>query len=409
MFKKTTGLNRAVFGFRRFGDIRFREKYRPIYSFFKRATGTKIIVYNRRDVKIEEIGDDIQKGILGRCTFELIESGCGAFNFELLSKPQNEILHAYRIDIHLFGDTEPWYSGEIIKRPKDGSTSKPYKYSGFGFLNQLKTCKVNQQYNATTFPVAADREVGAVMDHAMRTFIEPETKIVYSATKIIAAGFTITDINFDRTSAQEAANELANVAQNYQYGVDEDREFFFRPVDTTINADAIRFVGKNIRDFIYKEPNAGKVINEIDVLNGEITDGSNYIVTVSDAASQASYGKRWGTYYTPISLSLADAERIANYQLSKSKDPEESATLKNVEIIEQTRITAEGKARVFDKDGTKYEMYIKKVKYNTSSKGITMDWTLGEIDAPFENEILKLLRNIENQTLLQAANVAQLS
>jgi len=409
MLKKTSGLNRAMFGFRRFGFIRFREKYLTTYTFSKLSKGTKIIVYDRNDLKIEEIGDDTQKGILGNCTFELIEKGCGFFSFELLDNPQHEILHNYRIDIHLFGDIDPWYSGEIFKRPRTGSTKKPYKYSGYGFVSQLDTCKVNQRYNATTFPTAADREVGAVADHTMRTYIEPETKIVYAASKIVAAGFTITDVNFARTSAQEAVEQLANAAQNYQYGVDEDREFFFRAIDTDVNADAIRSVGKNVNDFTYREPDSEKVINEIDVLNGEITDKSNYITTVSDATSQATYGKRWGRYTIPVALTLSDAERIANYQLSILKDPETSATLKNVEIISQTRIPAEGKARIFDKDGTKYEMYIKKVKYNISSKGITMDWTLGEIDIPFENEILKLLRNIENQALLQAANVAQLS
>jgi len=402
-------IKRAIFGFRRFRDIRFREALFNVLNFPKQNKGVKLKIYDRDGIKLQEIGDDIQNNILGKVRFELIERGCGAFSFELKGLPSIDIEFTHRVDIHLFGDVNPWFSGEVFKLPETGTTERPYKYSGFGYAYQLDTTRINQAYNSTAFPASSDREIGKIVKHLMTNFIEPNSDIVYNEFKIESPGFEVTDINFDRISAKQALEKLKDIAQNFIYGVDEKRELFFKAVDSEVNQDAIRFVGKHINSFKPKQPDSSAVVNVIDIVSGLITSGSNYIATVEDTDSQDTYGKRWAKLSIPEALNINDAERWGNYRLSQLKNPKKSAKLKNVDIIDQTRIAAEGKARIFDIDGTAHEFYIKKVIYTSSERGISMDWHLGEIDIPFEEGILDMIRDIKNQEVLQASNVEQLS
>ena len=277
-------------------------------------------------------------------------------------------------------------------------------------MNYLHTYGVNQIYNSSTFPDAGDRDIGEIARHVMTTYIEPNTDVVYDATLIVAAGFTATDVRFDRVSAKKAIEQLADMAQNYVYGVNALRKFYFKALDTTVNANAVRFVGKTIGEFDVSEEDVNNVLNDIDIVSGLITDGSNYIATVSDAYSQELYGKRWGKLTIPEVLSINDATQWGEYQLEKYKDPQVSAKCTDVSILNYTKVEATGKARVFDINGVKYELYIKKVTYKISgSGGISMDWELGNITMPIEQQIIDILRKVRDQEVLQASNVAQLS
>jgi hypothetical protein len=356
MFIYNDLIDRAVFGFRRFNDIRFSEKYILVYVFPVQDTGIKIIIYNTAGAKVLEIGDDIQKGIMGQVAFDWIDQGCGTFNFTLLDAPGVTIDYNYRVDIHLFGSASAWFSGYIMKKPKTGSTDRTYKYSGFGYYNQLETCIVDKSYftvqpaqknqnnkgpgsaesggtptaslalknykveidgagdvgvatfkwsddagvtwEATTVAtntslinlnngvqvkftgagkasndfevgdswtfgaIDFDMEVANIVDDIITTFVEPKTDIVYDAAKIIATGYDATYIKFDKVTAKKALQDLADLAQSYVFGVDEEKDFYFKAVSTAVNNDAIRFIAKNVKTFTYDE-DISKIVNKI--------------------------------------------------------------------------------------------------------------------------------------------------
>ena len=319
------------------------------YTYPLGDVGTKIIIYSTSGVKIWECSDEIGKNIIKKLSFVLTENGCAEFSFVLNEKPPVEILDDYRVDIHLFRDANPWFSGYLLDLPEFISSGEEYTYSGIGHNYQLETCRVNQAYNATTFPTQADREISEVIKHIITTYVEPETKIVYNASKITATSpaFYVTDMNFDRVPAKKAIQQLADMAQNYVFGVDADREFFFKPVDTTLNTNAVKFVGKHLAVFMPRR-DVGKIRNLIDVMAGKITSGSNYILTVEDTDSQDDYtgGKpRWAKLSIPSALNSADAQRWANYKLSQLKDPTRKARISGIELYGK-KIEAVGKAKV---------------------------------------------------------------
>lgn len=159
--------------------------------------------------------------------------------------------------------------------------------------------------------------------------------------------------------------------------------------------------------FVYDE-DIEPIRNDLDILGGSIQDKSNFLINVQDATSIAAYGRRWGKLTAPEILDQADAQRWGNWQLSKLKDPVQKGAVKNVELF-QKKIEAEGKARIFDKDGNKIELAIKKVRYRCSSSGIIANLELGELELPVEREIVNLLRDLEKERALAQANVKSLA
>jgi hypothetical protein len=500
MFIYNDLIDRAAFGFRRFNDIRFSEKYVLVYVFPVQDTGIKIIVYNTAGAKVLEIGDDIQKGILSVVNFDWIEQGCGTFSFTLLDAP-GVTIDNYRIDIHIFGSHDPWFSGYVMKKPKTGSTDRTYKYSGFGYYNQLETCIIDKAYftiqpaqknqnnkgvgsaetggtpsaslaltnykveidgagdvGAATFKwsdddgitweatgvatntslinlnngvqikftgagkasndfevgdiwtfgaIDFDMEVSNIVRDIVTTFIEPKTDIVYDVAKIISTGYTATYVKFDKVTAKKAIQDLADLAQSYMFGVDEERDFYFKAVSTAVNNDAIRFITKNVKTFTYDE-DISKIVNKIYIRAGSLTAGSNYIGFVESGPSQSAYGLKEKILVAPNVLDVDDATRWGTYKLNSLKDPVLKAKA-SIVTLNKILIKAFGKARIFDENGNKYELPIKKITYKISTQGITCDMELGDLEQPIQEEFLDLIRDLKNEELLQASNAIQLS
>lgn len=332
-------INRPAYGARSYGDIRYGDFIIVVY-YYPLRRGIKLKFYNPEGVKQGEIGDDTQAGMILDVNFDLLELGCGQFDFVLAKKPGFTVEYRTRVDIHLFNDTNPWFSGYIMELPEEGTTEVEYRYGGFGFYYQLETCIVDQKYINT--------EISLIVKNIIQTFVEPKTDIVYDEAKIEDTGYTVNEIEFNKVSAKKALDDLAEMAQNFMIGVEEDRKFFFRAIQTSVNYAAIKVVGKHFRRYILEKDTSG-ILNKIYILAGKITSGSNYICTVEDAASQSAYGIREGALTIPSSLNLSDAQRWGNYRLSHLKDPIEKAKVEDVDL-ELSIIKAIGKARIFGRE-----------------------------------------------------------
>ena len=351
----------------------------------------KIIFYDRDGLKLAEISSEVQKGLLLSASFELLTNGCGAFDIFLSSLPEEleDITYNYRVDIHLFGDDSPWYSGYIIDLPQEGTTEIGWKYSGFGYYNQLDDVFVNRSYEV--------KQVSYIARDIMSTLIEGNTDIVYDFNKIEATAYEVQSISWERVAAKEVMKQLAELVLGFEFGVDEKREFFFREKDTDVNEDARLWVGKHMSTFIPKA-DISKIKNKLYIYSGEVTgaegEKSNYVLTVEDATSQAAYGVKEDKLTMPSVLDSADAEQWGNYKLSELKDPVQIAKITGIEIF-KTRINAVGKANITSVDGLHtFTLPIKQVKYSITSNGITADVDLGEKDVSFVAESLRIAQKI---------------
>ena len=322
--------------------------------------GFKLVFYDTSDAKVGELGSDIKTGKVTDVTFELRALGCGAFSFTLDDKPSFAIGFRTRVDIHPYFDPAPWFTGFVQTIPQTGQ-KRPFKYTGFGFYDQLDWVTITDSY--------ASLDVADIVKDIIQNDVAPSTQIIYNAAKIIATGYTVQSIDFDHTFAKDAIQTLADMAQDYEFGVDDSREFYFRPITTTVQYSY--WVGKHFQD-VEIEEDPFTVRNKLYIKLGEIqAGGTNIIGSVQDNDSIIAYGLREEIITAPESLNSADATRWANMILSELKDPAVKAKIMNM-IFDETKakIIAKGKGRITMYEGTEHSLFIRAVSYSITAGGI---------------------------------------
>ncbi|MDT8901173.1 hypothetical protein [Anaeroselena agilis] len=353
-------------------------------------------IYDQAGQKLAEYGDTIQNNILTEIEFELDENGCAALTLVFSKKPAIDILYNYRVDIHLFGDPDPWYSGYITRIPLPGTTEQQFTYEGYGFYKQLDNTLVDATYQNT--------EISAIVKTIMTSYVVPDTDIVYKSSKIVAVGYTVNGIAFEDATAKEALEQLAEYAGNYVVGVDERRELFFKPVSTAIAEDSRFWVGWDAHSF-KPEETLDDVKNYL-IVKGSVlqVDGTYVLYSNYDADSITDYGLRKAVLTLPSALTTADAQRWGDNQLDKLKTPPQAAEVENIKV-KQRLIKAYGKARVTSWDGKHvYDLPITRVIYRVSAEdGISCGLSLGPASTQSLDEfIAKLVRDIKNAEAVQS-------
>lgn len=363
-------------------------------------SGYTVKIYDRTGQRIAVMGSDIGDNPIIELEFALLDTGCGEFTLTLGRKPEFDLTYNHRVDIHLFGDSNPWYSGYIIKKPTAGTTENTFTYEGFGYFNQLENTLVNQVYE--------NSEISNIVKNIMTTWIESDTDIRYRASKIIHTGYTANKLLFDYVTGKEAIEQLSEFATNFVFGVDEYRELFFKPIPREINEDSRYWIGWHVHEFTPEE-DIESVTNYIYVKAGKLKeDGTNILYQAKDDKSIKDYGLKKAVLQIPSALTETDAQRWGDAKLQELKDPRITAEANNIELFKR-KIRAEGKARITTNDGNNiYELPIKKVTYNISSDGVKCAMNLGDVSQTIDNFIINMLRNARNNEIIQQLTNKQL-
>lgn len=369
-----------------------------------------IIAYNDDGTKTAYFGSGSESNNIKKLTFEIVETGCGKVEITFSKLPTTaELNYRQRIDIHLYNDPKPWYSGYILERPVDGTTKEgEYKFVGHGYYNLLKKVIINKTYT--------NMEVTAIVVDIART-VESKTGLRMNSSKIIPTDYTISKIVLDHVNVQEALDQLCDFAIDYVYGIDEYRELYFKPRVDEINEQARFWVGQHLDSYVPKW-NIDKIVNHAYIKGGNVDDnGEQWLAEVEDKESQSKYGIQEEIWTLPSAYSTNDAKRWGKNQLDNYKEPTKSATVSGVKLeyplpdgtFSVRRLTTEGKAAITSTNGVMYSYPISNLTYTIeASTGISLNMKLGE--QPFE--IDKFLANIGREAkvleLLQQAATVQL-
>lgn len=334
--------------------------------------GFKIKFYDLLDNKLYELGSDVKHGRISRANFELMDFGCGAFSFMLDDTPPFDLTYRTRADIHLYFDELAWFTGFVQTIPQPGQ-KKPFEFSGFGFFEQLDWVTVSKDYE--------NQDVADIVKDIVQNMVAPNTQIIYNESKVETTGYTITNIDFYLSFAKDAIQSLADIAQGFEFGVDNVREFYFRPIDTDLKYHF--WSGKHFQDMgIEENPFAvrNRLYIKVGLIQGEgygyIKEGSNCIGYVEDVDSIAIYGLREDIVTAPDVLDVDDAWRWGAEILQDRKSPNIKGKISNIIFDKtKTKVDSKGKIRVTGHEGSEYEFKIEKVSYSISSQGI-----LGEME-----------------------------
>jgi hypothetical protein len=360
--------------------------------------GFKLIFYNTSQLKIGEVGADIQLGKLSSLEWELMSFGCGAFSFVLGSLPAFPVSYRTRVDVHPYFSPSPWFSGFIQTIPKAGQ-KPPYRYVGFGFFEQLDWVTVTESYQS--------QEISVILKDIIENTVAPNTQIAYNASKIEATSYTVTDISFDHTRAKDAIQQLANLVEGYEFGVDDSREFYFRAKGTDVNY--YYWAGEHFQD-VEIEEDPLSVRNKLYVKAGQIqAGGTNIVGTVLDATSISTYGLREELVTAPDILDGADALAWAEQILTDKKNPKIKAKVVNVFLDQtQAKIVPAGKIRITAHEGTAYELPIDRVLYRISKEGILAELDCEQNPHPLEEILTEEIKASDDEQRLSDKRTKEL-
>jgi hypothetical protein len=298
----------------------------------------KLIFYTVAGDKIAEVTSVTGQNIVNSFSFELLESGCGAFSITLTRKDL-DLRVGDVVEIYLMGEATPYFTGYMQHVPELGRTDNTFIYTGYGFIAKLDEIVINTTYTAT--------EVSAIITSILENEIIPKKpEIRENLLKITATAYTVTKTDLTLTKAKKAINDLTTQAGDYVAGIDEAREFFFKARSSAIQQAAIKAIAIHLEEFNPSENNSG-IANKIYIKIGKITAQSNYITSAQDLTSQAAYGIRENVVIMPTTDNITDAAAWGTRQIILKKDPVVTATITGIDILDlKERILAEGKARV---------------------------------------------------------------
>jgi hypothetical protein len=368
-----------------------------------------IIAYKADGTKTALFGAGAEKNTIEQLTFEMVETGCGTLQITFRELPDNAQLgYKQRIDLHLFNDSRPWYSGYIITRPAQGSTDDTFKFTGHGFYNLLEKVYIFKTYE--------DMEVSRIVADIARQ-IEKKVGLTYNGNKLINTSYIISKIEFDGVSAKEALKQLADFAIDYVYGVDEYRQLYFKPRNNEINEQARFWVGQH-RGKYTSTWDVEKIVNRAYIKGAKVNEeGEQWLATVEDTASQKIYGIQEDIWSLPSAYATTDAERWGQNQIDKYKEPAKSAKMLDIELeypkpdgsFFVRKLSTQGQAAITDLEGTRHDYPITKLKYTVSgSDDIKMDMDLGEQPFAVNKYFANLDRDAKMAELLQQAATKQL-
>ena len=259
-----------------------------------------VYAYKKDGTRTAIFGGGSEANALNEVTFEITSTGCGQCQLTFYRQPSNtQMDYMQRIDIHLYGDRKPWYSGYIISRPIEGTTDTKFVYKGYGFYNRLENVMLWKTYENT--------DVGDIVRDIARQVERQTLQVVYNDSKIQSVGYSPTKLVFDGVTVKEALNTLADFAVDYVYGVDEYRCLYFRRRETAVNEQARLTVGKHITSYT-PSWDVSKLVNWARIKGGSVDDqGEQWLCIVEDKESQNSYGVHQAVWNLPEAYDAADA------------------------------------------------------------------------------------------------------
>jgi len=367
-----------------------------------------IVIYDKQGNKLAIIGGVIGDNPLSNWEFVNTQNGCADFELTLL-KPilenhpegQVDLSYYHRVDFHLFGDFQPWFSGVILTVPRKGGTDKEMTYTGYGYFQYLSYLLVTDEFK--------EQEISSIARQLMTSIVEPNCPIIFRADKIQNTNYIATHLGFEYATVKEVFEDLTDMAQNFIFGVDEYREAFVRQINTDINENSRFWVGYQVEEF-YPEEDESTVYNHIFVNAGTLDEeGSGIIYENKDLESIGKYGLKQTVIDMPAGLSVEDAQRFGDYQLSILKNPTVRAEVSRIKPSKY-KIRSDGLARITSSDGTQmFSLPIVEICYTMDSAGLSMSMQLGECYPDQGVVLTRLLRDANNADRVSRANIKQIA
>lgn len=400
----------AIYAEPLFSDVIFADWYADVAG--NKLTqpsrpGVTIRFFDRSDVLKGVISTNTSKCLLSAMRFELLDTGPGMFELTLASDPPFQVLHDSRVDIHLWNDPDPYYSGAVQSITWPGSTERARTLSGFGYSEHVNRILLDGTWES--------KYAWEIVRDILKDQVAPNTKVLFDDALIErSTDYLISKFVLQRTAPKDALKQLAALAGGAIYGVNENRRFFWRSPSATITEHL--WYGRHVGE-ITGDLDAAKLANRYWIKLGSIrtdlapTDPflkTNWLKEyIESTESQATYGRRDTVYTAPSMLDALDALRAADVDMTNNSVPQNPIRLKDV-IFDGQRVTADGNVRVVGVGARELSLPKKKAIYRATGPRVSLELELGALErSPAEwiseltaREALEQLSRQQSQTQL---------
>ena len=243
--------------------------------------------------------------------------GCGTASIDLsmdADELQNVVQPDYEIQVWL--ETHGLvYRGYLEGDTPAVKSKESIKLSISGYVTQLKRIRVNHTYTSD--------EISVIVKHILDNYITPNTSITYDSADIETTSYTADSLEFD-VMADSAIETLSALAGNFEWGVDRNRKFFFKAMDSSVR----HYAKYKIDIDSYDTYNDYSNIKNRLYIKGGTVGGSTFEATANNAESQTSYGLRERIASNSAIVSSAVAQRYGTMILAEEARIHRRATLK---------------------------------------------------------------------------------
>jgi hypothetical protein len=265
--------------------------------------------------------------------------GCGGFSFLLPRKRFEERAITGESNVRIYYRNpetniyDLWYQGLINnKTPTVSGNSEVISVSGHGYQAQLGNKRI--YLNNVTY---TSQEISVIVKDILDTYVTPNTDISYNVGDIEVTSITPSSITFN-DFALNAFEKLADLVGTREWGVDKDRNFYFKSRSSTIGEN-FRFInGKTMTDF-EEIQDFSRIVNQVYV-QGAQTGGTYHLFgPFDDVGSQSKYNLRTD-FISNSSITSADVgSQFGTAYLAEHKEVSRRASMSLIEynaLIEAT-------------------------------------------------------------------------
>ena len=246
--------------------------------------------------------------------------GCASFSFSLPRNYCNEkfISGDFNIRIYKRNDTTKAYDLKFQgivenKAPNVRGIEEVIEVQGHGYQAQLARIQlINVTYTG--------QEASVIIKSLLDTYIVPNTDIIYSLGDLTATSFTFDSITFN-TDALSAIQTIADTVGSREWGVDENRSFFFKQRSSTVGLYFA--LGDKVTSFT-SDDSFKDIVNRVIVQGGDIAgvpftpdSTSSYY---NDTSSQTKYGRHDQIYQNSSIVTDSVARQFAASILTEKAD-----------------------------------------------------------------------------------------
>jgi hypothetical protein len=336
--------------------------------------------YDRDGLLVRVLSSNAQQGYFTGIAWDISDTGCGQCDLNVTE--DLGLSHDYRLDVHLWNQITPVFSGFLLEQPDEGTTERLFAYSFLGGYYLLDRIYITATYSA--------QSVYQIVLDLLRQ-IEGRLPLVrFNQSKIDYIAYnTVGELKFLRMKLTSVLKQLAGLAGGYSWGVDHERELFFRAPSSEV--DTHTWVGKHLQTYIPRT-STRDIVNRLFIKGGKVrndlpTDDpyykTNWIPDALDdqgpGSSQELYGVREGEYSAPSVLNLVDALVAGQNELNRRKIPRSWATVTGMSF-DGTVPSVDGLARIIGRNGVERTFPKKRLRYSVESGRVQVDLELGDFD-----------------------------